>query len=97
MGVWHSLAAPEYTTRRLHPSHHSHRAHQESGFGTAAMVRASQEALRLLPPSHHLPQKTKLFPHWKPRQIYPLDQDNGLQATVGFLPGSTSHPMGGNG
>ena len=45
----------------LHHSHCTlgHSPHQASGFGTAAMVRASQEAPRLLPPSHHPPQNPK--------------------------------------
>lgn len=45
----------------LHHSHRTlgHRPHHASGLGTAVMVRASQEAPRLLPPSHHPPQKPK--------------------------------------
>lgn len=41
----------------LHHSHRTlgHRPHHASGFGTAVMVRASQEAPRLLPSSRHPP------------------------------------------
>lgn len=48
----------------LHHIHHTlgHSPHKASGFGTAAVVRARDEALRLLTPYHHSPQKTKCIP-----------------------------------
>lgn len=54
--------------------HHSHRTlghspHQASGFGTAAVVRASQEALRLPTPCHHSPQKPKCTPLPSPHPL----------------------------
>lgn len=48
----------------LHHSHHKlgHSPHKASGLATAAVVRARQEALRLLTPCHHSPPKTKCIP-----------------------------------